>query len=1036
MKKYIVLIIIFCSTFICVEQIAAFPAKNTGSMSSTDILLSNQTKKNVTFNVFDGATSEPIVGANITVKGTSTGNITDVNGKGVLTDIRTGDVVVISYIGYHSQEITVGEGNSYRIVLKEDTQTLEELVVIGYGTMKKSDLTGSVKRVALEEKSSLPNVNLTQMLSGTSAGVNIHQKGLAGGESSLSIRGKTSLSASDAPLLVLDGIIYNGSLSDINPNDVEYIDILKDASAAAVYGSRSANGVIIVTTKKGRSDKPRVGFNAYYGYQGMSNNKMKVMDAEQYAIRLVDYYYQQNLYSWYKTAPTNDSGKPAYPDISDRKTVASTLRTQEERDNYLANKNIDWVRQVLRDNAPIQSYTVSLSGGNERFNYYASGSLIDEKGILKNDQFARYTLSTKLDGKVTDWLSLGLNINYSHRDYSGVNASLADARSASPLANWDLDSKENYATYLTGESYMPHPLRGLKVLDEDIRNNLFFVTNARIDIPWIKGLSYDFNYSNTFYTRKRNTFYPSSVSDGAGNKGKAEKTPEEQRSWIFNSILTYSREFGDHNLNATLLYSREKYRGESFKLISQGFENEALGFDNMTMGTQITTTDPHSWEETGLSYMGRINYQYKRKYLISGTVRRDGFSGFGMNSKYVTLPALSVGWVVSEESFNPNKDIYLKLRLSYGQNGNQGIGRYSSISGMKGVYYVYDSSPTVGVHPSTLGNAKLAWEKTTSLNLGFDFGFFDRRINGSVDVYKANTKDVLVKRKLPQSAGYPEVWTNIGALNNKGIDVELNTVNVQSRHFRWETGINFSLNRDRITKLYEGTYEDKGNSWFVGKPISAIYDYRIIGMWQESDLYSKNIYTDWYPGQYKYEDLNKDNMIDAENDRKIIGCRSPNYTISMTNTVSWKEWSLYFLLNSIQGGNGYYLFNNYAVVNVSQRSDDVYRINQSAVRQYWKPENKVTNSTGIYNSPAIHSGIYEDRSFIRLQDISLTYTFNKKVLKSLSGISQLQLYISGKNLYTWTNWSGWDPELVSSSETAINNYPSMRNVVFGIKLQF
>lgn len=981
---------------------------------------------------------EALIGVNVVEKGTSKGTITDIEGKFSINVSNGNSTLVFSYIGYTTQEIVVGSKRTINITLAEDSQSLDEVIVIGYGTMKKSDLTGAVARVSLEEKSAIPNVTLAQALSGTTAGVNIQPVGLAGGDAKLSIRGQTSLSANDDPLIVLDGIIYNGSITDININDVEYIDILKDASAAAVYGSRSANGVIIITTKKGKTEKPRISVNMYRGVQGMTNNPMKVMNADQYAIRLVDYYYQQDLYTWYKTNPTSDVGKPVRPDITNREVVATRLRREEEKENYLAGNEIDWVDQVMRDHAIIENYDVSVSGNGNRVNYYISGSYIGEEGILKNDQFKRYTFNSKVNTKITDWFSIGLNVNYSYRDYSGVNANLDAARKASPLANNDLSDPRKYVIYLTDESYMPHPLGYTKADNVDVRNNLFFVANAKIDIPFIKGLSYDFNYSNTYYNQKNNTFYPETIADGVANKGKAEKKPLEERNWIFNNIITYLRTFGDHSINATLLYSREKRNGESYTFTAEGFDNPALGFNNMQLGTKLTTTDNKAWQEQGVSYMGRINYQYLNRYMITGTVRRDGFSGFGSDQKFVTLPSVSLGWVLSEESFLNNAEwLYLKLRGSYGQNGNQGIGRYSSFAKMTSDPYVYGSSTSIGVYPSAMGNSSLAWEKTNSYNLGIDYALLNRRISGSIDVYTAKTQDVLVKRKLPMSTGYEEIWTNIGGINNKGIDIELKTVNIDQKNFAWNTGITFSLNRDKISKLYGGGDDkDIGNSWFVGEPISAIYDYKINGgLWTEKDLYSGNIYSGWYPGQYKYVDINKDNAIDPVNDRTIIGYKTPNYRFSISNTLTYKNFSLFFLINSVQGGNGYYLRNNYDVVNVSSRSDDVYRINQSAVRQYWTPENGVNNATGIYNSPAVTSGVYEDRSFVRLQDVSLTYTFDKKVLNYLGKLDNLQVYVAGKNLYTWTDWSGWDPEIVTDDSASLNQ-PTMRNLTVGLKLSF
>lgn len=1046
----------FVSVFILTSTLNSF-AGNHDSDARTALI--EQQKKQVTGTVVD-LKGEAVIGANIIEKGTTNGTVTDIDGHFSL-NVENNGVLQISYIGYLTQEVDLTGKTTVNIILLEDTQSLDELVVVGYGTMKKSDLTGAVSRVTLDDKTSLPNMNLSQALSGTMAGVNLTNRGLAGGDSDISIRGQTTLSANKSPLIVLDGIIFNGRLNDINVSDIEYIDVLKDASAAAVYGSRSANGVIIITTKKGKSERPKITVNSYYGTQFQTNHSVKYMNGDQYALRMLDYYYQQSLYNWYgdySKGLKDVSTKPVRPDINNKDVVGSYLRTQEEMANYKAGNNIDWFDVVMRDKPIIQNYDVSYSGSSDRANYYISGSYTGEEGIIINDQWKRLTFNSKVDGKITDWMSVGFNVNYSYQDFSGREPAFVDVRNASPLANNDLESPDKYVIYLTGENYMPHPLGRTKIKNEDIRNSLFMVASTRIDIPFVKGLSYDFNYSNTYWNRKNNNFYPASIADGAANSGKAEKIPEEERSWIFNNIFTYLRSFGEHNINATLLYSREKSTGERFRFTSEKFDNEALGYYQMAFGTILSTGDNAKWQETGNSYMGRLNYTFRNRYMATATIRRDGFSGFGVNSKYVNLPSFSIGWIASEEKFMQNLNwLYLKLRLSYGQNGNQGAGRYTSLSKMLSNNYVFDATTGVGVYPNydQLGNASLAWERTSSFNLGVDFGLLkNRRISGSLDVYTSKTSDVLVRRMLPYSSGYERGWTNIGRVNTKGVDFELRSTNIETKDFGWNSTFTFSLSRDKISKLYGGENDkDIGNSWFVGEPIQALYDYNILSIWTEQDLFSKTyteqknmtpqemgwtpgqIYPGWRPGQWKYEDLNGDGVIDPDNDRKIVGYKSPNFRFSFSNTLTYKNWSLYFMLNSIQGGNGYYLLNNAEFLNVSSRSDDVYRVNQPAIRQYWTPDNGVTNATGIYNSQPQTGHIYQSRSFVRLQDVSLMYKFSPALLQRLGGFDYLQLYVSGKNLYTWTKWQGWDPELADDSNNR-KFRPNTRNVVVGIKFAF
>jgi len=981
--------------------------------------------------VTDATSGDPMPGVNVIIKGTVLGVLTGPDGKYSLAVSDPNAVLVFSFIGYITKEQAISGRTAINISLESTTTELEEVVVTGYGTQKKSDLTGSVVRVTMDEKATLANLNLSQAMSGTTAGVNVQGSGLAGSDPSLSIRGQTSLSASDAPLVVLDGIIYNGSISNINISDIESVDILKDASAAAVYGSRSANGVMLITTKKGKTEKPVISFNMYYGYQDMTNNPMRVMNAEEYAVRLVDYYYQQDLYTWYKTKPTSATGKPVRPDINNRELVAARLRSQEERDNYIAGNEINWVDEVLQI-APIQNYNLSMSGKSDRSNYYVSASYTNEEGIQLNDEFSRITLHSNVESKITDWLTVGLNSSYSFRDYSGLEASLGDSRASSPLANNKI-GLPNYDMYLTGEAYMPYPLNNLYVRHLDNRNDLLLVGNARITVPWVKGLTYDFNYSNNLYTRKYNRFYPSTVPDGSGNKGQAIKNPSEERNWIYNNILTYLRTFGNHQVNATLLYSQEGRAAESSTLNAQGFDNPVLGYNNVGLGTTVSVGSS-AWKENSISYMARINYSFMNRYLLTATIRRDGFSGFGPEQKFANFPSVSLGWVVSDESFMQSiPSLYLKLRASYGENGNQGIGRYSSFSRMTADSYVFGPTTAIAVYPSSLGNASLAWEKTASLNIGIDFGLFERRISGSLDLYSAKTTDVLVSRALPPTTGYSSVWTNIGAIDNKGIEFELTSVNLSGK-LGWETNFIFSLNRDKISKLYgDENDKDVGNSWFVGEPISAIYDFEMMGgLWTEAELYAGQTYNNWYPGQYKYVDQNGDGVIEPNLDRKVIGYRTPSYRFSINNTFTYKNFTFSFFINSVQGGKKYYMENNASVVNVDFRSDNVLRINASAVRPYWTPDNGVNNATGVYNSPAQASGIYESRSFVRLQDVSLSYRFGPQLLQTLN-LEACQFFISSKNPYIWTNWSGWDPE---SWRSDAQNSPLMRNITAGFRVTF
>lgn len=968
---------------------------------------------------------DPIQNVSVLIAGTQIGTVTDANGNFSLTAPDNKNLILeISSVGYVTRRVNVGTQTEINITLEQEVSGLSDIVVIGYGTAKKSDLTGAVVRVNVAEKANLANVNLLQTLVGTSAGVNLEERGGAAGEPTLSIRGQTSLSASDRPLIVLDGVIYNGSISNININDVETIDVLKDASAAAVYGSRSANGVLIISTKKGSAQKQSVTFNVSTGFQNMTNNPMRVMNAEEFAVRLVDWDWENKVYAWYKTNPTSAAGRPQRPDITDRNVVASYLKTYEEQQNYLAGNEIDWVKEVLRKNAPMQNYNVSLQGKANKTSYFLSGSYSKIAGIQLNDNFRRITVRSNLENEVNDWLTLGVNLSYSNRDHSGIPASLSGARVASPLVN-NYIGQPNYDIYLGGELFQPYPLVNLFVDNSNISNELFALGTAKVTVPWVKGLKYEFDYSHIYTNANNNTFHSHTTPSGVNNRGLAIKNPSESRNWNLNHIITYSRGFGDHQVNATLLFSREQNKGNSTTASAQGFDNEILGYNNLGLGEGATAAST-AYEENSLAYMGRVNYTYLSKYMFTATIRRDGFSGFGADKKFATFPSASIAWVASEESFLRDAGLYLKLRLSYGENGNQGIGRYASLSRMGTRYYVYGPTTAIGIYPSTLGNADLAWEKTASYNLGFDYGFLRNRITGSIDLYTANTSDVLVQRQLPRAAGYASVWTNIGGIQNKGIELNIRSINMEGA-LRWQTDFVFALNRDKITKLYGGNNDkDIGNAWFVGESISAIYDYRMAGgVWTEEEFFRGDIMKDWYPGQFRYVDLNKDGTIDPTNDRDVIGYGAPNYRFSIGNHLTYKNFTFSVFINSIQGGHDYYLADNAMYINPLFYFPE--RQNNSAINAYWRPDAPTTNTTGIYNLPPRQSGIYQSRSFVRLQDISLSYSLKKSLLDKLK-VQSAEVYISGKNPYVWTRWQGWDPEI------GVSDTPLMRNYILGLRI--
>ena len=968
-------------------------------------------------------TGAPIAGAVVMEKGRqSNAAVADLDGHWSLR-VGKGAHLVASCLGFADTEMVVS-GTYMVIVMEEDSGMLDEVVVIGYGTAKRKDLTGSVKHLSVAASPMANTTNIVQSLIGTSAGVFTTQSGYAGGNMGLSIRGRTSFSASQDPLVVVDGLIYNDDLNSINPDDVASIDILKDASAAAVYGSRSANGVVIITTKRGKTDKPTVSFGMNMGVSTQANYTARVMNAEQYVQRLIDYDYQMLLYQWYRTKPASPTGRPDYPDVSTLEARAAYLKSEEEKNNYIYGQDIDWLEAVTRYGFS-HNYNLNVSGAGKSMNYYISGAYDHEEAPIVGDDFSRVTLNAKTDMHVTDWFSMGLNLRWSRRDQSGHEASWSYAKVASPLATYDFVTPGYFRTYFAGESMQVDPLANLFIDETDIKDNVMGVVTAHVDVPFIEGLSYDFNYSRNFYTRTYNRFYPTGHPD-AGMNGKAIKNPELQNSWGMNHILSWSREFGKHSVGATMAYTREKRTGETTKTTVEDFSIQTLGFDNLEMGTMFAA-ESSAWQETNTGLMLRGTYGYDSRYLLTATIRHDGFSGFGPNDKYVDLPSVSVGWVASNEKFFPWKNVYLKMRLGYGSNGNQGIGRYSSQAQLTAGSYNYDDAYAVALHINTLGNPNLKWESTQSWNAGVDFGLFDSRISGSFDVFRSETTDVLVKRRLPYLTGYDYIWDNLGGLKNWGLEVELSTVNIKTSSLTWTTGATFSLVRDKITDLYgDGTKRDLGNSWFVGKSITSVYNLKLLGVWQEEDMFNGDIYPGWYPGQYKYADLDDNGSIDA-NDRKIIGNSAPWGRYSITSNLTWKNWSLYVLLNGAIGGDKWFLANNDLLHTENNPGDYVYRKNQSITRQYWTPENATDGSCTLYYCQPIFGGTYQSRGYLRVQDVSLSYSIPRRII-SKTFLADARVFATCRNLWTFTGWEGWDPEFVS--------FPLTRSIMGGLKLSF
>jgi TonB-linked SusC/RagA family outer membrane protein len=967
-----------------------------------------------------GVDEIPLVGVTVIVKGTTIGTLTNSDGKFVLDIPTTAQVLAFSFVGMQSQEIAIGSGNIYNVVLAANLLGLDEVIVVGYGTESKRNVTGSVTKVDMAKTVTLPNTNVIQSLRGSVAGVQVTSDGRPGQSGAILIRGPRSLSASNNPLIVLDEIIFNGDLSDINPSDIQSLEILKDASAAAIYGSRAANGVILVTSKRGTTEKPNIRFNAFTGVSDWSY-KVKLFNTEQYV---------QSKLDWRKQAGT------AYDP-----NLAGNLYPSEA-DNYnngISHNSWDEASQQ----STIGSYDVSISGRSKSTNYYISGAMVDEKGLLLNDNQKRTSIRVNVDNKVTDWLSVGINSVFIHADLSGVAPNLESAYVNSPLGTWYYPDGEPTQYVVPEEQTRVSSIyASVLTTNKEIHDNLFSNIYAKVSVLFIKGLAYRVNYSPNYRWGYNYNFFRQD-KHLTNNTTSASKFDQKNFDWILENILTYSKLFGeDHNLNFTLLYGLNHNGFESTTSNANLLSSDVLGFNNLGLGSVLSTTSAAQASD-GISSMLRINYGFKGKYLLTLTARRDGSSVFAANNKYATFPSASLAWVVSDEPFI-NKAAFinmLKLRLSYGAVGNQAIAPYQSLSLSNTTQYVFGDggATSLGVYSSTMSNPSLKWETTYTANAAIDFDLFKGRLGGTLEVYNSNTSDLLVKRSIPVMTGYSNIFTNIGNVNNKGIELTLNSINIQKGKFEWGTNFVFSSNRNKIVHLYKTDTNgdniednDLSNNWFIGYPINSYYNYVFDGIYQVGD----QIPTGSNPGYVRLKDLNGDGKIDA-NDRTIIGHGGqPDYRIGITNIFRYGNVSLSVFVNAMLGW-----ISNFPMLNTSLSYSSSTGSTPNAPGKgqnqlyvdYWTEENKSnTTPSLVYNNPLVH-GWYRSRNFERIQDVSLSYKFSKEMLSKLK-MSNLTVFMSGKNLYTFTKWLGSDPE--SGNIDASNQYPMPRTFTLGVNVGF
>ncbi len=968
----------------------------------------------------------PLPGVNVVVKGTTNGTQTDFDGEYSLTS-EEGGTLVFSFIGMEETEILIQESNEYDVVMQESSSDLEEVVVIGYGTQQKGDVTGAVSSANLEAFEESPNTNIAQTLQGTVPGLNVGQVNSAGGTPSISIRGQASINGSQDVLIILDGIQYNGSLSSINPNDVESIDILKDASSTAVYGAQAANGVILITTKRGnRSQGPSITIASSYTTQNPSEN-LRPAGREEFLENMYRQSYDQLF-----LAPEYTTPNPDFPGFFAENNGLNIIPIYESPDNpgEFRNEDYDWYEEGTQ-NGFIQENQVNVSGGSDRASYLLSLGLTEQQGFIKNDNFSRKDIRVNVNIDATDWWEVGVQTFGSFVNQDGAEPSLYDLFIMPPILT-PYDENGELIRTPTGTVRL-NPFLSSNIDNYERHDYLFANIFSEIDVPFLKGLSYRINFGNNYRIDKN---YQASVY-AAGGTGEAYKNIGFYRDYTLDNILKYNRKFGKHNIEATALYGAIERKGEGTNANASNFDRLSLGYNDLGTGG-IPQISSNAYTESLNYQMFRLNYKFDNRYILTGTIRRDGFSAFAENEKTAYFPSGALGWIISNESFLEQSNYInnLKLRVSYGISGNQ-TGRYSSLARLltRPAYVFGDgASPAFGQELTSLANPNLRWERTKGLNVGLDFGLFSSRLTGSVDVYKNTTDDLLYSVRVPYLTGFNSIQTNVGSIENRGVEVSLTGDIVRTEDFTWRATANFSRNRNEIITLNgedadgDGVEDDLIQSGlFIGKPINTIYNYDTNGIYQIGE---ENILEGYMPGQYRVVDQNGDGEIQQADDRVFIGSDDPNFRASLLNTFTYKNLSLNVFLNSIQGGNGYYIGQN---DNAIYRDANSLRNNIVSGIDYWSPTNPDGLNALAPNSPGIAGTRYEDRSFVRLQDISLRYSFNQNLIEKLS-ISDLSIFVSGKNLMTWTEWKGWDPE--TGQGLIAGGRPVLKGYSLGFNLSF
>lgn len=993
------------------------------AFASTIVLAQNTVRGTVT-----DSKGQPAIGVTVNVKGTSVNTMTGDNG-GFSINAAQGATLVFSGVSFETLEQKLGASSNINITLTEKTGMMNDVVVIGYGTRRKRDLTGTVSTLGGDEIVASKAQSVQESMQGRVAGVDVRRgNGKAGSDMIIEVRGANSIYGNTQPLYVVDGIVM-GNINEINPADIERIDVLKDASSTAIFGSRGANGVVIVTTKRGVKGAPRVSYDSYVGMV-QAYNLPPVMNGPRFVEYAREFYNTQ--------ATINNQPTP----VADNRIFSAT-----ELNNIAAGTYTDWVDMIKR-NGLQTNHNLSITGGNDNLLYYFSAGYQLYQDVLKEADVKRYNFKVGVDITPNKTFKFGGSIIANYSDFTpGSPEVFRSAYRLRPTGSpYNADGTKRFFVY-EGESQITNPLFDL---EGEIRKRQYVkvVPNAYLEFSFLRNFKFRSSFTPDLLFQRTGAYYDMFSKTVAGvGASRGENGAEHFFNYTWDNTLTYNQQFGDHRVDVVAGSSNNYYQYDNNLISVRGLPFKSLWFNvgsvsavtlpNGTVVQPTTAVSSGYSKQTLTGIFARANYSYKNRYLLTLTNRYDGNSIFAPGEQWGFFPSGGVSWIVSEENFLKSVSAInlLKLRFTYGQSGNAALGGflfpYVTQSTVGQSLYDFNSANANGFLPSRLADKSLTWEKTTEYNAGVEVNAFKNRVGLTLDVYKKTVKGSILLSQIPTANGFPNVITNLGSIRNQGVEINLNTQNIRSKKLTWTTNINFAKNKNEILDMFgDGKTNDVGNQKFIGEKSRVVFNYKVIGVWQTDEAAAAAAYGQ-RPGQWKIEDINKDNKIDAA-DRQINGSNIPDWFGGMTNTVTFANFDFLITVYTRQG-----TFQQSTFLAQYMNGDQNRARFGAFDRDYWtftNPSNRWANNAIDQDGNRRSAAEYLNSSYTKISNMALGYTFPKTILGN-SAIKRLRVYVDAYNPFIWTKFVGWDPETADANSFSDANF-RLRTFIFGVNLSF